>query len=454
MEDKQKADRAVLDLFVQQEYERALVAFREFQRRPDLEDLDRAKTHFNVATCLFELYTRGQAPADWEDQFLEEINGYLGQVEQMSLDKLAPDRLKDGFSLVLRFQLAVAPIDELGEKGRDTYQAFARRTARKVTGEEYLKVALSLIEQERRNYARADHAQRAAKLAEAVLHEIGEDDRFRAHRTAIYNLLADLAYFFPLSSEADNERYKRVSGYLKKALQATPHDDFARTFKAHVERLAATTLQIKRFGHDTKGRLANVRRLLEQMRARLPAGSELHQTVLALRREMHGLTVLGRLIEGQQPAQEDWGEADPVEIIRPLLQERGWPDGCLQRLGAPARWEFCPDYMRIALENMLRNTVEAYRRNRRELPAEPCRITVDYERRTITIRDWAGGIDPALGDVFAPYVSSKGVQTSTGLGLTQAREAIELQSSDFRLELAEPQPQHGTEFRIHIPPLN
>jgi C4-dicarboxylate-specific signal transduction histidine kinase len=64
----------------------------------------------------------------------------------------------------------------------------------------------------------------------------------------------------------------------------------------------------------------------------------------------------------------------------------------------------------------------------------------------LTYRDFAGGIDPSLGDVFEPYTSSKGVQGDVGLGLTQAREAMRLQK--FRIALAPNQPADGAEFQL------
>lgn len=451
MDDKRTADRSALNLFVKQDYGTALVAFRAFQQRPDLEDLDRAKTHFNIATCLFELHLRRQAPADWQNQFVREMDAYLRQLEKTPLEKLAPDRLKDCFNLVLRFHLEVSPVEDIAQRARDSYRAFAERTGSKVTNDDYLQVAVSLMERERRNFSRADHAQRATKLAEAVLGELGDDDRYRNHRAAIYNLLADLAYFFPLSSETDNERYRRVNGYLERALQASSQDDFARTFKRHIDLFASRTLQVKRFGHDTKNRLANLRQLLGRLQAQARGEGEMQQTILAMQREIRAVSLLGRLIEREQPARGDWQQVDPAELVRPLLQERGWPDACLQRVGEPEPWLLCPDYVRIALENLLRNTTEAYGRRHIEPPEQPCRITIDYRARTISVRDWAGGVDTSLGDVFEPYVSSKGVRTDTGLGLSQARIALDVQDPSFNIALSPEQPPQGAEFRLHFP---
>jgi hypothetical protein len=443
-------------LFINRQYEQALPLLRQYGQLEELTNLERLRNKKNIADCLLDVH-RGRGEGEWAVEFRDNLQQYWQLLEQVDTKDISSRPLVDFFAVTLQFHLEVGSLERLGDTVRETYREFAQRSRQPETGlikvrdTEFLDVVVAEIERERRNFARPDHAQRATALANAVLEEIGDAERFRPHRTAINNLLADLAYFFPLSSEADNERYKRVSGYLEQALQASPHDDFARIFKSHVDRLAATTLQIKRFGHDTLSQLANVRQHLERMEHHVAAGSELHQTVLAIRREIRRLTILGRLVEREQPATDDRQEIDPSEVVRPLLQERGWPKNCLECAGTPAPWEMWPDYVRIALENLLRNTVEAYGRHRLELPPEPCRITIDYETRTITVRDWAGGVNPALGDVFAPYVSSKGVRNNTGLGLTQAREALEVQSPKFRLELAEPQPQGGAEFCIHIP---
>jgi hypothetical protein len=438
-------------LFITCQYEQALPLLRQYDQLEELTNLKRLRNKRNIADCLLDVH-RGRGEGDWAVEFRNNLQQYWQLLEQVNPTEISPQPLLAFFAVTLEFHLEVESLEQIGDKARATYREFARRSPKlesgilKVRDAEFLDVVVAEIERERRNFARPDHARRAARLAEAMLEELGDAERFRPHRTAINNLLADLAYFFPLSSEAENERYKRVSGYLEQALQASPHDDFAKIFKSHVDRLAATTLQIKRFGHDTKNRLANVRQLLERLERQVAAGSELHQTVLAVRREVRGLSLLGRLVTSEQPPVEDLQEIDPIELVWPLLQERGWPASCLQRVGTPGPWELYPDYVRIALENLLRNTVEAYGRHHIELPPEPCRITIDYEARTLAVRDWAGGVDPELGDVFAPYVSSKG-----GLGLTQAREALEVQSPKFRLELAEPQPQGGAEFCIHIP---
>jgi hypothetical protein len=317
--------------------------------------------------------------------------------------------------------------------------------------EEFFRIALAEIDRQRRRFGRADHARRASELALALVDAIGNKPGFEIHAAAVYDQLADLAYFFPLPDEDERQRFQRVTGHLNEALERNRDDQFALTLKKHVERVAATDLQVRRFEHDTQTRLGNIHARLDKLERRVPADSPLTPALLALRREFHGLTVLGKIIQKQQPGRADWHSVDPADLVLPLLRERGWPEACLQRTGSPRHWMLCSAFVTIALDNLLRNTVEAYGRARLTPPDCPCLITVDYAGHTITLRDWAGGIDPSLGDVFQPYVSAKGVHCNSGLGLTQAREALRVQSDSFTLRLTEPQPEGGAEFQMHLP---
>jgi hypothetical protein len=449
--DKKTHYNYCLDLFRNCRYTEALVAFREYEVRQDLEDVDRVRVKPNIAACFMD-EEENRARPHWAEQFRADLEEYWQLLGRVSPNEIAPPPTLVCFANALRFHLLVESVEGLCAAARATYRTFVQRTQQKVQDEGYLDTALREIERERRNFSRSDHAQRAAALAEAVLEELGTDERFRLHRTALYNLLADIAYFNPLSEEPDNQRYLRVMRYLDEALRLTPTDVFALNFKVLVERLATTTLQIERFRHDTSTRIGNIRVWLDRLEQEIPPGSEAAKTVLALRRDVYGLTVMGKLVRRQEPSkEEDWKEVDPADLVRGLLKERGWPESCLQQVGVAGPWRLCPAWVEIALHNMIRNMVEAYGRSQRTLPPQPCRITVDYHARSITLRDWAGGVDPKLGDIFAPYVSSKGIKLNTGLGLTQARQALQLQSPRFSLELTNPQPPDGAEFRMLFP---
>jgi C4-dicarboxylate-specific signal transduction histidine kinase len=117
--------------------------------------------------------------------------------------------------------------------------------------------------------------------------------------------------------------------------------------------------------------------------------------------------------------------------------------------GQPASWEIAPDYLGFALHQLLLNSLEAYRRRALPLPTQPVTLTIDYNASSILLNDAAGGISPHISDPFLPYLSEKGVHMKAGLGLLQARAAIE--ALDGALTLDPSQPKHGAAFLIQLP---
>jgi signal transduction histidine kinase len=398
---------------------------------------------------LFELDHAGTSVEGWESQFCAEVEDYWRLLLEVDPQEIAPPPILGYFSLVLRFHLRVEPVERIGEACRHSYREFNCRTHAKVDVSDYLDVAIQEIERERRNFARPDHHLRACALANAILAELGIDERFKPYRAAIHNLLADIAYFFPLSDQSEAKRYELVQQHLRDALTESPHDQFAINLEKHVRLLASTNLQIQRFGHDTGTRMGNIDTLLVRLVHLCPPTEQLHISLAALRREFDSLRAMGRLILGKQPSEKDWKHVDIAEIILPLLEERKWPAACLRRVGTLQCWLVCPDLLRLVFDNLLRNTEEAYSRQKIAKPESPGILTIDYSSRTVTCADFAGGIDATLGDVFEPYRSSKGVFSNVGLGLTQAREAMRLQQ--FSIQLADLQPEGGAEFVLRFP---
>ena len=128
-----------------------------------------------------------------------------------------------------------------------------------------------------------------------------------------------------------------------------------------------------------------------------------------------------------------------------------WVSKCLEMHphGEPCQWSSDLNYLTLALQNLIRNSIEAF--ERRMVPLAERRLTVDifYPERRLTVEDNAGGIDPTLGErLFLPYTSSKPIKLNMGLGLYQAREAMELMQG--YLILSEHQPAGGTRFEISL----
>lgn len=96
---------------------------------------------------------------------------------------------------------------------------------------------------------------------------------------------------------------------------------------------------------------------------------------------------------------------------------------------------------------MVKNALEAFERKGIPLKQREIRISVLSDQYALIIEDNAGGVDPKFSDrIFSRYVSVKGIQKQTGLGLFNARKAIE--KLEGRLDFPEKQPEHGTRFEI------
>jgi signal transduction histidine kinase len=442
-----------LDRFRNRDYAAAYACFDGFLGRTDVSPIQRARSRRNMADCLYEMHLAGRAPAKWQAMFQACLDSYFNDLSQVDPGDLSPAPLADLFGLVLRFVVDTTPVEDIRERVVATHARFLADGRPRLAVGDVVEVVRKTIDRERHNVARDDHAARATAVAEATLDVLGESPSFARERAATLDTLADIAYFHPRARQTDVERYALVAGYLRNALTADPHDAFAREFLRHVERLRSVTLQIKRFGHDVGNRLENIRRISSGLKALVPSHGDGHRLLLEIDQDLKSLRVLGAIINGAQPEQSDWKFIDPAELVEKMIHGRRWPATCLTVTEAAVPWEICPDFLQVALDNLFRNAVEAYGRSGRPIPAEPCRVTIDHAARTISVSDSAGGIDPKLREtIFDPYVSSKGVSLGTsGLGLTNARVAIEAQGRHCSLDLADPQPPDGAEFIIRLP---
>ncbi len=440
-----------LGAFRAKDYGAALPCFEEYLARDELSAREQAMTRRNVAECLVELALAGQPVAKLQARFLSNLDGYFAALTAVAPEELSPKPLAELFAYVLRYVLQTAPADEVETEAVEAHARFMTEGRPRLSDEEVIDVFRKTLDRERHNVDRHDHAARASAIAEALLAVLGDTPKMGRQRAATYDTLADIAYFHPRNDQTDVERYSIVAGHLHEALAADPHDAFAREFLKHVERLRSVTLQIKRFGHDVGNRLQNIKLVTSRLKRSVTSEEE-RQLLHEIDRDLKSLKVLGAIINRTQPEPSDWTAADPTELVDQIIQGRGWPASCLTLVGDPLPWEICPDFLQVALHNLLKNAVEAYGRSGRRVPAEPCRVTIDHPARTITVRDHAGGIDPHLDNIFDPYVSSKGVSIGTsGLGLTNARAAIEAHGKGCSLDLAVPQPPDGAEFVIRLP---
>ncbi len=308
-----------------------------------------------------------------------------------------------------------------------------------------LDVLLEKINEERMRFEREDHIENTKAMAQTYL-EISESagEEWRHARASVMNLLSDLAYF-----EGSEESEAEALSWLVRSLAIQPDDLFAKTRKKHIEERQTVSEQIRRFKHDTGNTKAGIEAMLK-LCLRLPQASEvpLHTYLKTIQTEVRHLYGVHRFIHDEQNRLEP---IDPRKIISDLILPH---DGqtvhvTVTRSGSPRKWNTDPDYFRLALYNLIKNTLESFQRHHIPLAQREIRISIQFDRCVLILEDNAGGVDPELRDlIFSPYVSSKGITQGTGLGLPNARRAIEKLGGT--LDFPENQPKNGTRFEIGL----
>jgi signal transduction histidine kinase len=259
------------------------------------------------------------------------------------------------------------------------------------------------------------------------------------------NILSDLVWF-----EGGKDSEKKSLDWLNRCLEINPDDLFAKTRKKYIEERQTVQEQIRRFKHDTGNTKAGIEAMLTLCLSLPQAKEEPLRTYLkTVQTEVKHLYGVHRFVHNEQCRIE---ETDPQEVISDLTapHDRRNANFTITVSGTLKKWNTDPDYLRLALYNLIQNALEAFQRRRIPLKERDIRISLIADSQTLVIEDNAGGIDPALKDhIFSPYVSSKGIKKGVGLGLPNARRAFEIMGGT--LDLAEKQPKNGARFEIRLP---
>jgi two-component system sensor histidine kinase HydH len=135
---------------------------------------------------------------------------------------------------------------------------------------------------------------------------------------------------------------------------------------------------------------------------------------------------------------------DPAEILF-LAAEDAAPKAELELEAAPPSWPLDPTRIRQALENLLRNAVQASAESGRGRVLAS--VLVEGDRLVYTVRDEGPGLPNGADEtIFEPFVTTK--TRGVGLGLPVARRIAELHGGELT---ARNRPEGGAELRLVIP---
>lgn len=439
--------RELIPPFAAGRYREALPGFVDFlaQHGAKLDGKSQASVRRNILCCypavlcdgdIARLPTGQPRPPAWSafDAQLEAWIGLLGSAEGLNT-RAAGNAFECIIACLVPFSADL--ISDLVELHARLPSADYQRALRR---------ALALaVRAETTNASRQHGYQVAQDLGAAFLHlSEGAPDELR-ERVAIRNRLADMLVF---RGHADPSKMAaQAFALLDASLAEAPGDRFAKELKAHLEQRQATVLQIARFTHDVNTRLGGVRNQLDTLLGDPALPEHLRGVVEALATNIGYVVAVGGVVRGEFGA---LSLRDPQSILASVLAAHSLPPSCLEVSGPAHAWEIAPGYLELAVGNLVANSLEAYVRRDIAPPERPVTLLLDHHTQTIRIEDRAGGVSASLGDIFRPYVSEKPIRQSTGLGLYQARRAMELQDGGS-IVLAPEQPPGGAAFLLTIP---
>lgn len=405
----------------------------------------------NVADCYYELMA-----ANWEqshEEYLDEYNRYLSRYEEAlrgtPFEDIAPDVIEIVLAKAIRVFSRTESPDRFADRSRALMRSLLEGAQGKVTAFKLYQVMVGVLDEIRRDVAARDRSAKVKALGHALLNEVeGDEPAYASLRSAVNVILADTQYFIPDLEQQDN--WAAVEAYLDAALRDSPKDPFAQQFRRNISTLRYTDLQLRGFLHDASKRIGYLRNRFKEVKQAWPDNETPSIALTDLENELEVFYSIAELVQLQgkdrigEPRRGDAETVDISELLRQTVSSYDEAEQCVLCEGEPERWVLWRGFVLLAVSNLITNTQEAYRRRNIAPPSPPFRLSVDYETKVVTYRDWAGGIAQGMPDIFGPFVSEKPVQILRGIGLPRARAAMQAQGFDLRL--AEQQPDDGAAF--------
>ena len=442
----------VLDSFTKYDYQTSLdKAIDYLNKLPQRTDINEAITesdyvtiYYTIAASAYGVLNKNKTfdEKNWTyffhyfDRYIELIN----TSDKTSLyPKNAETLLDNSLDLLISFQAK-----QLADKAKACVSQMLNAWDEKLA----LSVLLKKVFDERMDFKRPDAMIYTRQLAEIYLH-IAKDyaDQYHAECAAVMNLLSDLTYF-----EGKDNSEEEALAWIEKSLVLNPNDEFAKRRKKDIHNSLTINNQIRRFNHDTNNEIGGLQSNLKELKKLLCQSTENDSSLLYLQKIDNSIQRMAGIRRFVQKHAPDFKQVDIVkDIIIPLTASY---QDCMHIQVIPETsylWEVDCEYLRLALDNLIKNTFEAFDRQHINPQERQLRITLQENNKHLEIRlcDNAGGLDEALRDrIFEKYTSSKGISKETGLGLSNALTAIE--QMDGSLQLDEKQPDNGSTFIIKL----
>ncbi|MBZ4420848.1 sensor histidine kinase KdpD [Myxococcus sp. RHSTA-1-4] len=209
-------------------------------------------------------------------------------------------------------------------------------------------------------------------------------------------------------------------------------------------RLAALGTMSAVLAHELRNPLASLKGHAQLLAERVERDEALHPKADRIVGEAVRLEqLLNDLLAFVRSGELHRADADPNDVLRAAVEATGEASVDAHYLPARTQWALDAGRMQQALENVLRNAVQASPAGQR------VEARVEQEGRSLvfTVRDYGPGIPAGEEErIFEPFVTGR--VRGVGLGLAITRRIVELHGGTVR---ARGHDGGGAEFRLTIP---
>lgn len=271
---------------------------------------------------------------------------------------------------------------------------------------------------------------------------LGNDEKVK-----LLDLIAETEYF-SFGIEIDNIKYERIINYLDKAINLKPGDIFAKQLRKRVKEMKVNDSQIRRFKHDSNSKLGSLKIKIANLGENANLPEEMYRQLDNINLDIESLIGIHDVAIDMKITKNDWVTNDIADYLEKYFKANNKVFSFSQPIGKKRVFEYCERYLSVVLDNLIKNTEEAYDKLGTEPSECKIEITVNYDDLSVIFRDFAGGIAPEIKDkLFEEHASTKEeVACNCGIGLYQAKKAMKLQDNSYDIKLLDPQPDKGAAF--------
>lgn len=452
----------ILKLHRKKEYQESYKGYKElFKDYPSQESYNNIN---NILVSIYNIIKSGKnVSKELIDEFFKFNDDYLNLAKEdkakSTLAFWAENILLDLFKSVI--EINIIKFDRYRDGNLETLKSDIYSALKQYVSiftpdfEEnaFLETFIAVIFRERANFERKKSNIYTKCLAEVFLDFTNKNPNIKKSRSSIFNLLSDLQISTFAGKDFDTN-YKKAIEYLTKSIEEYSDNKFAKNRKEELEKVAITHDQIRKFRHDTTSKLSSIGESVQELlKENLDKGKNIPEEMLRnklniFRNKINEIRGVFNFIQNTKP---DYSQSFYIEgFLTSLLPNyQNLNESCIVVKNKDLRKKitFDSNYITMAIDNLVKNSLEAYRRNKIEIPKNPVLITLDYDSFLLTIEDYAGGVKKEFGDkIFEPYVSSKGTQSNIGMGLAMIKTIIEIHGWEIRYENTE----KGVKFIIKI----